>query len=70
MESNNKLKETDLKNRICHYFDNIIKFKDFDFNNILIDENFIYSSIRYLIGVKNVITYVISHNYVKVRVDS
>ena len=70
MESNNKLKETDLKNRICHYFDNIIKFKDFDFNNILIDENFIYNSIRYLIGVKNVITYVISHNYVKVRVDS
>ena len=70
MESNNKLKETDLKNRICHYFDNIIKFKDFDFNNILIDENFIYSSIRYLIGVKNVIIYVISHNYVKVRVDS
>ena len=70
MQSNNKLKEIDIKNRICYYFDNIIKFKDFDFNNILIDENFIYSSIRYLMGVKNVITYVISHNYVKVRVDS
>ena len=70
MESNNKLKETDIKNRICYYFDNIIKFKDFDFNNILIDENFIYNSIRCLIGVKNVITYVISHNYVKTRFDS
>ena len=30
MESNNKLKENDIKNRTCYYFDNIIKFEDFD----------------------------------------
>ena len=30
---------------------------------------FIYSRIRYLIGVKNGITYVISHNYAKIKGD-
>ena len=29
----------------------------------------IYNRIRYLIGVKSGITYVISHNYVKIKVD-
>ena len=29
-----------------------------------------YNSIRYLIGVKISITYVISHNYAKIKVDS
>ena len=38
MESNNELKEIDLKKRICHYFDDIIKIEDFDFCNILINE--------------------------------
>ena len=32
--------------------------------------DFIYSRIRYLIGVKNGITYAISHNYAKIKVDS
>ena len=32
--------------------------------------NFIYNIIRYLIGVKSGITYVISHNYAKIKVDS
>ena len=32
--------------------------------------DFIYSMIRYLISVKSGITYVISHNYAKVKVDS
>ena len=31
---------------------------------------FIYSRIRYLIGVKSGITYIIHHNYVKIKVDS
>ena len=31
---------------------------------------FIYNRIRYLIGVKSGITYVISHNYAKIKVDS
>ena len=37
MESNNKLKEIDIRNLIC-YFDDIIKIGDFDLNNILLDE--------------------------------
>ena len=32
--------------------------------------DFIYSRIRYLIGVRMVITYLISHNYAKIKVDS
>ena len=27
-----------IKNRMCYYFDDIIKFDDFDIDNILIDE--------------------------------
>ena len=38
MESNDKLIEIDIKNRTCYYFDDIIKIKDFDLDNILIDE--------------------------------
>ena len=38
MESNDELKEIDIKNRTCYYFDHIIKIEDFDLNNILIDE--------------------------------
>ena len=34
MESNKELKEIDIKNRTCLYLDNIIKVKDFDFDNI------------------------------------
>ena len=30
MEGNDKLKEIGIKNRTCYYFDDIIKFKDFD----------------------------------------
>ena len=38
MESNAEIKEIDIKNRTCHYFDDIIKFEDFNLGNILIDE--------------------------------
>ena len=38
MESNDKLKEIDIKNRTCYYFDDIIKMEDFDLNNMLIDK--------------------------------
>ena len=51
MESNDKLKETDIKNRTCHYFDDIIKIYDFNLDNILIDEksykNFLVYKISY-----------------------
>ena len=30
MGSNDKLKEIDIKNRRCYYFDDIIKIEDFD----------------------------------------
>ena len=50
-ESNDKLKETDIKNRRCYYFDDINKFEDFDFDNVLIDEkqykNILVCSISY-----------------------
>ena len=50
-ESNDKLKETDIKNRRCYYFDDINKFEDFDFGNVLIDEkqykNILLCSISY-----------------------
>ena len=38
MDSNNELKENDIKNRKCYYFDDIIKIEDFDLDDILIDE--------------------------------
>ena len=38
MESNDQLKEINTKNRTSSYFDYIIKFEDFDLENILIDE--------------------------------
>ena len=39
MESKNKLKEIDIKNRTRYYFDDIMRVTDIDFNNILLDEN-------------------------------
>ena len=38
MESNDKLKEINIKNRTCYYFDDIIKIEAFDLDNILLDE--------------------------------
>ena len=38
MESTNKLKKINVKNHSCYYFDDIIKFEDFDLDDILIDE--------------------------------
>ena len=32
------LKKTDIKICKCYYFDDIIKIKDIDFDNILLDE--------------------------------
>ena len=39
MNSNNGLKEIDIKNRTCYYFSDIMSIEYFDFDNILIDEN-------------------------------
>ena len=36
MESNDELKENDIKIRTCHYFDDTIKIEEFDLDNISI----------------------------------
>ena len=38
MTSTDKLKEIDIKNHKCYYFDDLTKIEDFDLGNILIDE--------------------------------
>ena len=38
MDINDELKEIDIKNCMCHYFEDIIKTEDFNLDNILIDE--------------------------------
>ena len=50
MESNNKLKDIDIKNRTCYYFDDGTRFEDFDLDDILIDEK----------SYKNILVYNIS----------
>ena len=41
MDSKNELKEIDIKNRTCYYFDDIIRFldRDIEFRDILLNEN-------------------------------
>ena len=39
MDSNDELKEIDIENRACYYFDDIIKIECFNRDIILIDEN-------------------------------
>ena len=120
MESNDKLKEIDIKKSYILIFDDIIEIEDFDLDNILIDEksyenalvysilwkilidykrlcirfdridgfirvyngtrslvlfgsekyNSIDHKIRYLISLKIGFTYIISHNYATIKVDS
>ena len=38
MESNDKLKEINIKNHTCYYLNDINKMENFNFDNILIDE--------------------------------
>ena len=58
MESNNELKKINIENRKCYFFNDIIKFEDFDLDNIIIDEesyeNILVYNVSYktLIGVK------------------
>ena len=51
MDSNDELKETDIRNRTCYYFDAKTKTEDFNLNNILIKKK------RY----KNILVYNISY---------
>ena len=57
IESSDKLKEINVKNRACYYVDNIIKIEDFDLDNILIDEKAYKNILVYNISYKNLIDY-------------
>ena len=52
MESNDELKEIDIKNLTCYYFDDIIKTEDFGLDSILIDEKLYQNISFYNIGTK------------------
>ena len=52
MERNNKLKEINIKISTWYYFDDIIKFEDFDIDNILIDEKSYENILVYSISLK------------------
>ena len=55
MESNDKLREINIKKHTCYYFDNIIKIEDFDLDNILIDEKLYENILVYNILYKRLI---------------
>ena len=55
MESNNKLKDIDIKNRTCYYFDDGTRFEDFDLDDILIDEKSYKNILVYNISYKTLI---------------
>ena len=57
MESNDKLKEIDIKSRTCCYFDDIIKIEDYDLDNILIDEKSYENILVYSISYKTLIDF-------------
>ena len=48
----NNLKEIDIKNRTCYYFDDITKIEDFDFNDILSYEKSFENILVYNISCK------------------
>ena len=51
----NKVIDINIKNHICYFFDDIINIKDFDPNNIKIDEK----------SYKNILTYYIAYVTIK-----
>ena len=55
MESNDKLKEIDIKNCTCYYFSYIIKTEGVDSGNILIDEKSYEKNFVYTISYQNLI---------------
>ena len=56
MESNDELKEIDIKDRMCYYIYDIIKIEDFDFGNILKDEKSCENTLVYNILFKNLVS--------------
>ena len=52
MESKDELEETDTKNHTCYYFDDIIKVRDIDFGNILLEAKIYKNILIYHISYK------------------
>ena len=52
MESKEKLKEIDIKNRVCYYFDDIINAIDINFDNVLLNEKLFENISTYDISYK------------------
>ena len=52
MESKDKLKEINIKNRTCYYFDGIIKDIEINFSDILLDEKLYENISVYFISYK------------------
>ena len=62
---NNEFKKVCMKNRKCYYFDDILKLKDFDIDNILIDEKSYENILIYEITYKTLIDL----NPLRIRLD-
>ena len=70
METTDKSKEIDIKNCTCET--DLLVYDGTKYLVLLGSEKYdsIYDRIRYLISVKNGATYIISHNYATIKVDS
>ena len=53
MKSKSKLKEADIKNGVCYYFDDIINGSKISFSNTLLDKKLCESISVYSISYKN-----------------
>ena len=61
MKSNDKLKQIDVKSRMCYFFDDITKVEGFDLDSILIDEKSFENILVYNILYKSLIDSKILH---------
>ena len=50
LKMSNKVKDIDIKNRTYYFFNNIINIKNFDLNNIKVDEKLYKNILIYYIG--------------------
>ena len=61
MDSNVELKEIDIKNCRCYYFNDIIKMEGFNLDNILVGENSCENILIYNISYKTLINAKLLH---------
>ena len=55
VDRNDELKQINIKNCACYYFDDILKIEDFHIDNILIDEKSYKNILVYNISYKSLI---------------